>query len=71
MKTVPVLTFLVALVGFLTLPVSFELAASALFATGFFAIALADYGRRDRLLRLPEVAAAVTARRSERLGLAA
>lgn len=71
MKTVPILTFLLALGAFLLSPLSFEISTSLLFATGFAAIALSDYGRRVRPLQLPPVAAVVTARRTERFGLAA
>jgi hypothetical protein len=71
MKTLPALTFIAALGAFVILPVSFEVAGSALFAAGFFSIALSDYSRRTRPLQLPAVAAVVSARRTERFGLAA
>jgi hypothetical protein len=71
MKTVPAFMFIAALGAFLLFPLSFEIAGSALFAAGFIAIALCDYSRRNRPLALPAVAAMVSARRSERFGLAA
>lgn len=71
MKTVPALVFLAALGASLLLPLSFEFAVSALFTTGFLCIALCDYSRPSRSLALPAVAMAVSARRTERFGLAA
>jgi hypothetical protein len=71
MKTIPALTFIAALGAFVLFPLSFEIAGSVLFAAGFVAIALCDYSRRTRPLELPAVAAVVTARRTERFGLAA
>jgi hypothetical protein len=71
MKTLPAFTFIAALGAFLFFTLSFEIAGSALFAGGFFAIVLSDYSRRTRPLQLPAVAAVVSARRTERFGLAA
>ena len=71
MKTLPVLTITAALGALLLSPLSFEIAVSALFTAGFIAIAFCDYSRRTRPLALPAVAAMVTARRTERFGLAA
>jgi hypothetical protein len=71
MKTIPALTFIAALGAFVLFPFRFEIAGSVLFAAGFLAIAFCDYSRRMRPLELPAVAAVVTARRTERFGLAA
>ena len=71
MKTLPALAIIAVLGAFLLFPLSFEISVSALFAAGFTAIAFCDYSRRARPLALPAVAALVTARRTERFGLAA
>ena len=70
MKALPVLAFLVALVGLVFFPLSFEVSMSALFAAGFAAITLGDYSQRRRPLTAP-VGVAVTSSRKERFGLAA
>lgn len=71
MKTIPALALIATIGALLLSPLSFEITVSALFATGFIAIAVGDYSRRARPLELPAVAALVTARRTERFGLAA
>jgi hypothetical protein len=71
MKTLPAVMFIAALGAFVLFPLSFEVAASVLFSAGFAAIAFCDYSRRTRPLDLPPVAAVVSARRTERFGLAA
>ena len=73
MKTLPILAsapvaaLVAALVALVLSSASFELTTSALFAAGFVAIALSDYGRAARPV---SVETAVPARPTERLGLA-
>ena len=74
MKTLPAVTFLVALAAFLVSPLSFATAGFLLFVAGLGAILLTDYAPPARGLTLPlaaPVAAHVSARRTERFGLAA
>ena len=71
MKSLPAIAFIAALGAFVVLPLNFEIGGSALFAAGFLAIMISDYSRRTRALRMPAVAAVVSARRTERFGLAA
>jgi hypothetical protein len=74
MKTLPAVTFVAAIAAFLLLPLSFEVATSLVFATGFGAIAFSDYSRPLQLRPLTVSApnaAAVAAPRTERFGLAA
>jgi hypothetical protein len=70
MKTLPAVTFLAALVGFVVLPLSFEVTASLLFAAGFGAIVFSDYTRVARSLRRP-IPVPIHSPRKERFGLAA
>jgi hypothetical protein len=73
MKTLPSLAFLAAFVAFVLLPLPFETAGSVLVAAALGAIAVSDYARTRRLLRVRAAAAgpvAVTGR-TERLRLAA
>lgn len=69
MKSLPILASapVAALVALVLSSASFELTTSALFAAGFVAIALSDYGRAARPV---SVETAVPARPTERLGLA-
>ena len=60
--------FLAALVALVLSSASFEFITSALFAAGFVAIVLSDYGRAARPVAADT---AVPARPAERLGLAA
>jgi len=53
MKTLPIITFLAALVALPLLPFTFEVAASILFAAGFAAILAADYTQKPRLEMAP------------------
>ena len=69
MKTFSVLALVGVLAGVSALAVNFALGTSVLFATGFAAIAVSDYTRAARVLKLP-VTMAVGAR-TERFGLAA
>ena len=62
---------LVALAAFLVSPLSFATAGFMVFVAGFGSILLTDYSPPARRLALPPVAANVTARRTERFGLAA
>jgi hypothetical protein len=71
MKTLPALAFIAAFGAFVIFPLRFEIGISMLFAAGVAAIVFSDYARRARPLALPAVAAEVTARRTERFGLAA
>ena len=70
MKTLPALTFVAALAGFIVLPLSFEVTASLLFAVGFGAIVFSDYTRLARTLRRP-IPVPIYSPRKERFGLAA
>src|SRR5260221_2308701 len=73
MKTLPALAFLAALVAFVLLPLRFETTGMILFAAGFAAIAVGDYARKRRPLRVSAFSAPVVAApgRKERFGLAA
>ena len=70
MKAFLASSFIAALIAFLFTPLNFETAGSALFAAGFAAIAISDYARRLRPLRI-SAAEGVTLPRKERFGLAA
>lgn len=69
MKTLALLSSAIVLSALAVSPAGFEAAVSALFVTGFLAIALSDYARRSRPL-VTELAM-LAAPRGERLGLAA
>jgi hypothetical protein len=69
MKTLLALSALAALVAFVLVPISFEIAVSLLFAAGLTVIVAGDYGHVVRPLRLRS--APVAAQRSERFRLAA
>lgn len=72
MKTLFTFSLLAALVAFAFFPIPFEAGASVLFAAGFIVIALSDYGRTPRLVRVAATPLDAAARgQSERFGLAA
>jgi len=71
MQTLPILAFTAALAAFLPLPVDFGVAVSILVAAGLAAIVFSDYSRRANPLPSRAPAAAVAARREERLRLTA
>ena len=70
MKALPALTFVAATFAFFLLPLRFEIAASILSTAGLMAIAVCDYSRTKRPLRV-SAPTAVTPTRKERFGLAA
>ena len=70
MKTISTLALISAFAAFLLVPLSFEISVSLLFAAGFTAIALTDYARTMRPLRVPAAVAVMPARK-EKFGLAA
>lgn len=70
MKTLTLAAIGLTLAASILVPFAFELGASILFATGVIGIAVFDYTRTSRRLRLP-LAAPVVVQRRERFGLAA
>ena len=70
MKAIPALALFAATFAFLILPLRIEIAASIRAAAGLMAVAMSDYSRATRRLRVPALAAA-TVTRKERFGLAA
>ncbi len=70
MKALSTLALVAAPAAFLLAPLSFEFCFSLLFVTGVGAIALTDYARVSRPLRVPVMVEATVARK-ERFGLAA
>ena len=70
MKTISTLALISAFAAFLLVPLSFEISVSLLFAAGFTAIALTDYARTMRPLRV-SAPIPVTTVRKEKFGLAA
>ena len=70
MKTFLTSAFIAALITFLVAPLNFEIAGSVLFAAGFASIAISDYTRRLRPMRVALADPLAPARR-ERFGLAA
>ena len=70
MKTISTLALIAAFAAFLLVPLRFEISVSLLFAVGFTAIALTDYARTLRPLRV-SAPVEVTTPRKERFGLAA
>jgi xanthosine utilization system XapX-like protein len=72
MKTVSIIALVAApSVGVLFAPLNFETAVSAIFATGFLGILVADYARLLRPDRLQLTPVNFSTSRSERLRLAA
>ena len=72
MKTIPLLAIIAALGAFvLSVPLSFEVAVSTVFAAGLVGILLADYARILRPARLQLAPVDFSTQRSERLRLAA
>ena len=73
MKSLPAFAFIAALVAFVLFPLNFALAGSILFGAGLLTIAISDYARSPRPLRLaaPARPAPVMAAPVERFRLAA
>jgi hypothetical protein len=73
MKAIPALAFVAAFPAFVLFPLRFEIGGSLLFTAGVVAIALHDYTRGSRRLRVPARAALDSAPSTgrERFGLAA
>ena len=57
MKAIPALALFAATFAFLILPLRIEIAASILAAAGLMAVAMSDYSRATRRLRVPLEAA--------------
>jgi hypothetical protein len=70
MKTISVLALTAAFAAFPFVPLSFEISFSLLFAAGFATIALTDYARTMRPVRVPAPIEVITTRK-EKFGLAA
>ena len=71
MKSLAALGFIAALSAFVLLPFEFVTAGSILFAAGLAGIAIADYSRGFRSLRVAATGSARAVPRTERFRLAA
>lgn len=71
MKTITIVSSLVALAALFVSTLNFESVISMLFVGGFAAIALSDYSRKVRPLVTELTVTGVAAQRRERFGLAA
>lgn len=68
-NTLPIASFLAAVVAFVMLPMSAPAAAIAFTVTGVLAVLVADYGRNVEPLRLPAQATTFTSRHRGPAGL--
>ena len=68
-NTLPIVSFLAAVVAFVMLPMSAPAAAIAFTVTGVLAVLVADYGRNVEPLRLPAQAIPFTLDRGTPSGL--